>query len=187
MLNQFGPFRSIDITPEEFEKETARCLQENGMKITNCVVRHNEKIRVFDGNYQIDVTARLELFGGAELLVLVECKHQKNSIKREIVQALHDKIRSIGAHKGIIFSSSNFQKGALEYAKAHGIALVKVADGKCTYETRSLHGVEDIPSWLSIPKYALYIMEPSGNNGILVSLCSNSTKLLEKMKLESRA
>jgi len=114
MFENIGRFDNVDITPIEFEKEVARCLKENGMNLTNSIVRHNVKARGSDGLYQIDVMAEFEAFGGAKFQVLVECKHQKNPIKREIVQALYDKIRSIGAHKGILFASTRFQSGALE-------------------------------------------------------------------------
>ncbi|KAA0986051.1 restriction endonuclease [Pseudomonas sp. ANT_J28] len=72
-----------------------------------------------------------------DFLVLVECKHYKSAIKRETLQILHDRMRSIGAQKGALFTTSGFQSGALEYAKKHGIATVKIVDGKSTYMTKS--------------------------------------------------
>jgi restriction system protein len=39
----------------------------------------------------------------------------------------------------MIFSTSGFQKGALEYAAAHGIATITFIDGKSTYETRAMN------------------------------------------------
>ena len=41
---------------------------------------------------------------------------------------MNDKIRSLGAHKGIIISTCGFQSGAYEYAKKHGIALLQIVD-----------------------------------------------------------
>ena len=38
--------------------------------------------------YEIDVVARFTILEGAEIVVLIECKHYKNSIKRELVQTL---------------------------------------------------------------------------------------------------
>jgi hypothetical protein len=43
---------------------------------------------------------------------------------------LASKIQDTSAHKGIVFSTSGFQKGALEYAKAHGISAVSVSARK---------------------------------------------------------
>jgi restriction system protein len=51
----------------------------------------------------------------------------------------------------MIFSTSGFQSGAIEYAKIHGIALVRFADGSTTYLARS-EGAIRKPDW--IPDYA---------------------------------
>ncbi len=60
-----------------------------------------------------------------DFLVLV--KLHRNPIMREVVQVLRDKVQSVSAHKGVLVSSAPFQRGAIEYADAHGIALVHVA------------------------------------------------------------
>jgi hypothetical protein len=43
---------------------------------------------------------------------------------------LNQKLQSTGSQKGLIFSTSQFQSGAIEFAIAHGIALVHVEWGK---------------------------------------------------------
>ena len=73
---------------------------------------------------------------GIQYVSLVECKHYKNPITREKVQALNSKILSIGAHKGILISTSNFQSGAIEYAGKHGIALIQITEAATKYEMR---------------------------------------------------
>lgn len=67
-------------------------------------------------------------------------------VKREDVQVLHDKLRSTGAHKGVVVAASGFQSGALAYAKAHGIACVRLVDGAWTYEARNLAPVLPQPT-----------------------------------------
>lgn len=52
------------------------------------------------------------------------------------------KVQSVGAQKGVMFSTSHFQSGALAYAKTHGIALVFVTEGRLTIERRS---ADDLP------------------------------------------
>jgi len=42
-----------------------------------------------------------------------------------------------GAQKGMMFSTSGFQKGALEYAAACHIATITVQDGTALYETKA--------------------------------------------------
>lgn len=127
---------AVDITPEEFEAVTESFLRRLGTPLTNFATSRREHLSGLDGSYEIDITARFEALG-ATFVVLVECKHHKSPIKRDVVQVLRDRIASTGAHKGMLFSTARFQSGAVEYAQAHGIALVHVADGSTTYVARS--------------------------------------------------
>ena len=125
----------------EFEKycETilGGFLEETG--ITNYHVTHNVKRRVHDGTYQIDVNVVFQI-DKLEISLLCECKQHKNPIKRDYVATLYQKMQSIGAQKGILMATSDFQKGAIKFAKEHGIALIKVYDYKCEYLSHSSDG-----------------------------------------------
>jgi restriction system protein len=145
----------IELTPEQFEREVRKILQKSNANLKAFEVNHREKIPGAEGIYEIDVTARFEALG-AEYLTLIECKHQKNPIKREVVQILHDKIRTTGAHKGMIFATTTFQRGAIEYASAHGIALVRMVEGKTSYETKAFGIAAEPPPWANIPPYVGY-------------------------------
>lgn len=70
------------------------------------------------------------------------------------MQLLYDKLRATGAQKGLLFATSNFQEGAVKYAEAHGIALIRVIEGRYTYSTkiRDIHNLET-PLWANEPKY----------------------------------
>lgn len=80
-----------------------------------------------DGTYQIDVYARF-IAMGVEFKVITECKRYSSPVSREKVAVLADKVKSLGAHKGIMISTCGFQIGAYELAKKHGIALLQVID-----------------------------------------------------------
>ena len=137
----------FDLTPAEFEEEVRRILEEEELALTDFRTCHLEKIRGPDGGYVFDVTARFEALG-ASFLVLVECKRQRKPVEREAVQLLHDKLRAVGAHKGMVFSTARFQSGAIEYAQAHGIALVLVKDGRLCYQTKARGGAVEYPPWI---------------------------------------
>lgn len=138
MLAKIFPEGSQDpqITATEFEKLIYEYLSSLGSELKSFSAQHDVLKSANDGDYQIDVFAEFEALG-ATIKVLVECKRHKNSIKREIVQVLHDKIISTGSNKGMIFTTSGYQSGAIEYAEKHGIALVIVKDGWMTYQTKS--------------------------------------------------
>lgn len=126
---------NANITPTEFEILVRDYLTEIGKELKTFSAHHDKIIKKVDGDYQIDVYAEFN-FLGADFKILIECKKHKNRIKREVVQLLYDKIRATGSHKGIIFSTSGFQKGAMKYANEHGIALVRIIEGKYTYFTK---------------------------------------------------
>lgn len=122
------------LSPQEFEHVVKSYLESVSAELINFKALHRESVSGVGGLYEIDVTVRFKALG-AEFLVLVECKHHKNPIKRDIVQVLYDRICSIGAHKGMIFATSNFQSGAIKYAKAHRIALITMAPSKIVFQT----------------------------------------------------
>jgi hypothetical protein len=132
-LQRYPP---ADLTPGEFENWVAEVFASVGPELNDLRVEVHERVTGIDGSYDFDATARYR-WAGLDFLVLIEAKLHANPIKRELVQALHSKIQSVGAHKGVMFSTARFQRGAMEFAKVHGIALVSVTEGRLTFATRS--------------------------------------------------
>jgi restriction system protein len=128
--------KNTEITSLQFELEVKRFLESTSGKLEEFQTEHREAVHGQDGTYEIDITARFRVFG-AKFLVLVECKHHKNRIMRDYVQVLHAKQVSLGAQKAMLFSTSGFNEGAVNYALQHGIALVQLASGETLYFTKS--------------------------------------------------
>jgi restriction system protein len=163
---QYDP---VTLTPDEFEIWVERFLVKLGTgKLTEFRTTRRERLQGSDGEYEIDIAARFEALGG-NFLVLVECKHHKAAIKRDVVQVLRDRLESTGAQKGMIFATIGFQEGAIEYAKRHRIALVQVADGKTSYFTKGA-GPTVYPPWL--PRYVGWIITLSNEGNESYSLIS---------------
>lgn len=160
MIRPYPP--PISLSPQDFEKAVLEIIKRTGIQIMHFEVLHDVDIEASDGTYQIDVLMRHEL-SGFQYTTLIECKHHKSPIKREVVQILHDKVRSIGAHKGALFATCTFQRGALEYAREHGIALIQVSDGEVCYETRGVGPKQSVPSWVELPKYMGWRVRPTEN------------------------
>lgn len=131
----------LRVTPEQFERMVVGYLRGLGQPLTKFDVRCQEVVAGPDGEFRMDGVATFEALG-ADFLILVECKHHKNPIKRELIQVLVDKVHSVRAHKGMFFSTAPFQKGAIEYALSHKIALVHFTEGGPIYETRASFGPE---------------------------------------------
>jgi restriction system protein len=162
--------RRSQIEAAEFERVVSALLTEAGRDLAGFRVEHRELVRTPDGDYRIDVTTRFTQLG-ADFLVLVECKDHARPVERQDVQVLFDKVRAAGAQKGMLFSTNGFQKGAIEYARSHGIALVRMSEGALTYETRTL-GTEaaPVPPWVNVPKYVGQLISLNDDGNWQVSL-----------------
>ncbi len=142
-----------DIMPKEFEVLVKNILSNLGRALKNFKAHHNVKEQSHDGTYQIDIKASFEALG-AQFLLLIECKHHKSTIKREVVEVLFSRLLSTGSNKGMIFSTSGFQSGAILFAQKHNIALVRVIERKLIYVTKSNDQKNiDLPEWASMPKF----------------------------------
>jgi len=125
------------ISPKDFELRVKRYIEISADgRLEGFRAVHREILSSPDGDYEIDITARFRALEVA-FLVLIECKYHSYSIKREVVQVLYAKIGSMGAQKGILFSASPFQRGAIQYAQRHGIALAQFTDAEPAFETRT--------------------------------------------------
>lgn len=147
-----GMFPPLDqLSPIEFEALVKSWFEKVGNTLESFEVAHLETLPGADGEYAFDVTVRFRAFQGAQFLVLVECKKHKNPIKREIIQVLYDRLRSVGGHKGFVVATTSFQSGAVEYATQHGIALVQVVSGGVMY-IRATADRERLPLPPNIPR-----------------------------------
>ena len=155
-LSPWNPRVPAEITPSEFEKIVLawlrRCWAGDNQQIE---AKHLGTIAGVGGEYKIDVLVKISVFGGAEVVVLAECKHQGRPVEREDAMVLKARLLDVGAHKGMLFSTSGFQKGALKYATAHRIAAIAVVDGRWLYETKNIgSGLVEPPPWERFDAYA---------------------------------
>jgi hypothetical protein len=126
-----------DITWSEFEEWVHHTFELAATQPGEYVrVSFHDRVVGTDGSYVFDATIRCRL-AELDLLIIVEAKRHKNPIKRELVQALHSKLLSVGAHKAVMVSTARYQRGALRFAKAHGIALWVITEGRFTIEVRT--------------------------------------------------
>lgn len=127
---------ATEMEASEFEEFVVATLRNMNGNADNLEVKLHQIVEGTDGTFDIDAVMTFEV-KGMTFRVLVEAKRHKNPIKRDVVQVLHQKVLSTGAHKGLIVATAPFQRGALDFAKVHGIALVVVSEGRFTYEMKS--------------------------------------------------
>jgi len=145
-------FDPITLSPKEFEEAVKEILDGAGVTLKDYKSEHLPSLTGVDGDYVIDVAITFSALGG-DFLVLVECKHEKRRTERQDVQILHSKLQSLGAQKGMLFSTAGFQEGAVQFAELHGIALIQIAHGETTYVSRSFGPPGPAQEWAEIPKY----------------------------------
>jgi hypothetical protein len=151
------PWPAFTLGPTEYEQAVADIAKSMGREVTDWRVRHLDPVEGLDGTYIIDVTVRFQL-AGMDFLVLFECKRHTSPVKREHVQVLHTKMQSVGAQKGVVVAASRFQSGALQYARVHGIACVRLVDDAWTYLSRSTSTRRAMPQSAGV--YSAYVINP---------------------------
>lgn len=166
---------------EEFEEAAKTILESAGASIEKFQVNGKERFTSDDGEYEIDASVEFTMLGGVKFFVIVECRSKKvnNKVKRDEVLAFHSKVNLLKAQKGVFFTTSGYQKGAIEYARKHSIALVRVVSGTAIYITK---GMVDIPplKWLDLPKYAGWLVGLSGDKTSLSLIRPEISKKLLK-------
>lgn len=174
----------MNMTPQEFEQYVKDWFDAKGINLKSYNSVINNKAVADDGSYEIDIDITYEVLD-VEFRVFVECKRHSDNIKREVWQVLHEKLRSIGAHKGIVCSTSDFQSGALEYAKKHGIACITVAESRMLVQTKSADRKpvsQEYCNFFGLPKYSGYLKEYQDNGNIHCSIVDkNHLEYIEKV------
>lgn len=124
-----------------FEKNTKSLFQRNYETYALLEIIHDKKIKNKDQNYQIDVYYEFEQ-AEVNFKVLVERKNHNASIKLDYVQVSYSKLQELVCSKGVLVSTSGFQKGAITFAKDKDIALIRILKDEVIYETRHLTNID---------------------------------------------
>ena len=150
----WNPAFSIDVTPEEYETQVVSWLKSAGRPLTQFKINHLKHLSGPGGDYEFDAVAEFTILNGARVVVLVECKRCSRPVERDHVMTLWAKLQDISAQKAMMFSTSGFQAGALEYAKSKNIATVIFVAGEFLYETKALNTPSVPPPWVKLPRFA---------------------------------
>jgi len=113
---------------------------------------------------EIDISIETFMPGVKEYstLTIVECKDYKSRIDVDKFRVLKSKLDEITSHKGILIANGDFQRGTINGAKAHGIALGRVnIENKIDWINYRIDKKERIDS-LNSPEEYLYSPELKG-------------------------
>lgn len=133
------------ISAKEFEQLVKSWFESSSKGLKLFKAQHRDKLSGKDGEYEIDISMKFEVFAGAEIFAIVECKKHTYPIDRSYVQILKDRKESLGAHKAFLVSTARFKSGAIKYAAINGIALIQIVDGSVMYIQSNLSKLSKIP------------------------------------------
>lgn len=115
----------LDLTWQQYEILVAKHLEEVAKREVKVTVTGKRDVPGASGEFEIDATAEFELMGIA-FFVVIECKNYRRPVGRDVVMTLWAKLQEVAGHKGAVFSTSGFQRGAIEYAVSKSIALIQL-------------------------------------------------------------
>jgi hypothetical protein len=123
----------------KYQEQVADLLSQLGF-----AVAIDKQVEGARGTHQIDVTATRSGHGIQQLWV-IECKLWKHPVPKKDVLTLAGVVADIGADRGLLFSESGFQAGAIKVARSTNLSLTsivefrqKVADELTQQRIRSL-------------------------------------------------
>ncbi|MFF8770761.1 restriction endonuclease [Kitasatospora sp. NPDC015120] len=113
---------------QKYQKEVSSFLSELGFD-----VRVDETIEGARAQHDIDVSARMST-AGVDILWLVECKAWGRRIPKERILTLQGIVDDIGADRGLVFSESGFQAGAIRATRSTNITLTGLEDFRMNFQ-----------------------------------------------------
>jgi len=116
--------------PSEFES-IVKALVEEQLGQADLEIRHRAKVPGKRSGYQheVDLSFEVDLLG-TRVLVILECKAYGRPVSVDDVLEFCTRVDDIGAHKGILVSTSGFTDGAKRLADSHRVALVQAQLGQ---------------------------------------------------------
>lgn len=81
---------------------------------------------VYGSKVVIDVSIESPVESEVPNLVIVECKDLSRKVDKGDMGEFCLKVQDLNAKKGIFVTNNGFQKGAIEMAKYHNIALIRI-------------------------------------------------------------
>lgn len=141
----------VDPKWKKFEKLVAK-IQE--YLSPGAVVTHNDKIKGKSGRLrQVDVSIKQKI-GQFKILIVMQCKDQKDPIDVNDVESFIGKIKDIEANRGAIVSASGFTSTAIARGKDAGLNLYRLVD-VANHEWRTLVTIPVVCDFRSMKSFSL--------------------------------
>lgn len=108
----------------EYQEQVAIFFRNLGAQVET-----NKRVKGIRGIHDIDVYIELNVLG-QKTIWIAECKLWKTPIPKDKILTLYQIVQDIGADKGLLFSESGFQSGAINATKKTNILLINIDEMK---------------------------------------------------------
>jgi hypothetical protein len=141
----------------EYQDQAAKLFRSIG-----CKTEIDKKVHGVRGSHDIDVWVGREIYG-LEHQWIVECKHWRRRVTKQQVVVLKGIVDDVGADRGILFSNSGFQSGAISIAERSNITLSSLEEMRESIrdevERYTLSSLESKAAMLADGLHGLYTYE----------------------------
>ena len=167
------------LRPDEVEIFVARELRKAGLELASLRERARRRPAKDDDEYVMELAAVLRV-EGAERRVVVECRNERQPVGAEAVTSLAARLAEAEPEPtdaprrlmpapaaaaptpppprlGVLFSASGYEADAVRAARARGVALLTVADGKAAFARTQGGMAGDPPAW--VPEYMSEVVD----------------------------
>lgn len=174
------------LLPHEVEIFVVRELRKAGLEPKAVKVRERTRAADQSDDYVVELGCSLRI-GDADRDVLIECRNHRAPLDVGAVEKLHAKLPVAKAQHAMLFSTSGFEPGAVRTARALGIPLLAVADGKSAFMRSPWGMAGDPPAW--VPEYMaeLVDLDTSGQPGRELLASGGSKRILERFNAAATA
>ena len=175
------------VTPEYFEILVVRELRKVGFDVGTVRPHRRSELPEPERGFVLELGLPL-VRAGAKWRALVACRHQAHAVKPEVIVSLKERLPEIPADAGLIFATAGFGTDALAAARAAGVALLQVIDGRTAFDTSGWNNPGHYPAWLPAYLTQLVDLDISGAGQPRARLleAGRADMILDCFRVESR-
>ena len=175
------------VTPEYFEILVVRELRKVGFDVGTVRPHRRSELPEPERGFVLELRVPLAR-AGTNWRALVACRHQTHAVEPEVIVSLKARLPEVPADAGLVFATTEFGTDALAAARAAGVALLQVIDGRTAFDTSGWNNPGHYPAWLPAYLTQLVDLDISGAGQPRARLleAGRADMILDCFRVESR-
>lgn len=153
-----------DLTMDLFEILVVRELRKVGLTVSDIRRHRGRRLPEPERGELLELSARLAVSGWTRR-ALVACRRQEAPVGRAAVESLEKHVTEADLEGGILFAAADIEPEAQEAARAAGVVVLRVVDGRTAFDTSGWGTAGHYPAWLPDYTAQAVVREPGGGLG----------------------